>query len=154
MNSEAVNVGAVVATVAAGTSKEAKADEFAEFANIEIVGGFRGYWRDVADRNEDGQMVDKDGNVVDSPEKAAKVRRFKISRQVKRLSDGGTVRHSAWLTEADTVKLGLQEGVKYQLKLSVLETLTPDKNNGKGQYLDEYFYRDVTVLAVNGKVVE
>lgn len=143
MNSEAVNVGATVAATVTEAPKSVRADEFQEFSNIEITGNFRGYWRDVPVRDDDGkQVVDEAGNPV-------KRRQFKISRSVK--LGGKTVRQAAWLSEADAKAHGLEDGVKYNLTLSVGEELSPSKNNGQQGYLDEFAFADATIVSVNSK---
>lgn len=142
MNMEAVNVGATVAAVAEAP-KSVRADEFQEFSNIEVTGNFRGYWRDVPVKDDDGkQVVDEAGNPV-------KRRQFKISRSVK-LGDK-TVRQAAWLSEADAKAHNLVDGVKYNLTLSVGEELAPSKNNGQNGYMDEYSFADATIVSVNSK---
>lgn len=135
MNSEAVNVGAAA-------PKSVKASDFEEFANIEVTGNFRGYWRDVPVKDENGQPVVENGQVV-------KRRQFKISRSVK-LGDK-TVRQAAWLSEADAKAHNLVDGVKYNLTLSVGEELTPSKTNGQPGFLDEYAFADATIVSVNSK---
>lgn len=119
------------------------ADAFEEFANIEVTGNFRGYWRDVPVRDEKGNPTfDEKG--------AAVVRRqFKIARSVK--LNGATVRQTAWLSEADAKAHGLEDGVKYNLTLSVGENLTPSKGNGREGYADEYSFADATIVSVNSK---
>lgn len=141
-----MNMEAVVNTgtpVAAEAPKSVMASEFVEFTNIEITGNFRGYWRDVPVRDEDGkQAVDEAGNTV-------KRRQFKISRSVK--LGNKTVRQAAWLSEADAKAHNLVDGVKYNLTLSVGEELAPSKNNGQQGYLDEYSFADATIVSVNSK---
>ena len=140
MNSEAVNVGAATAT--SESPKSVKASDFQEFSNIEVTGNFRGFWRDVPVRDENGQQVVKDGQPV--------VRRqFKISRSVK-LGDK-TVRQAAWLAEADAKEHNLVDGVKYNLTLSVGEELAPSKTNGQPGFPDEYSFADATIVSVNSK---
>lgn len=139
MNNEAVDFGA---TVAAEAPKSVNASEFQEFSNIEVTGNFRGYWRDVPVRDENGEPVIEDGQAV-------KRRQFKISRSVK-LGDK-TVRQAAWLSEADAKAHNLIDGVKYNLTLSVGEELAPAKNNGRNGYIDEYSFADATIVSVNSK---
>lgn len=143
MNNEAVvNTGTTVAAVAEAP-KSVMASDFQEFSNIEVTGNFRGYWRDVPVKDEDGkQVVDEAGNLV-------KRRQFKISRSVK-LGDK-TVRQAAWLSEADAKAHNLVDGVKYNLTLSVGEELAPSKNNGQNGYMDEYSFADATIVSVNSK---
>ena len=141
MNSEAVNAG-VVATAAAEAPKSVNASEFEEFSNIEITGNFRGYWRDVPVKDENGQPVVENGQVV-------KRRQFKITRSVK--LGGKTVRQAAWLSEADAKAHNLVDGVKYNLTLSVGEELTPSKTNGQPGFPDEYSFADATIVSVNSK---
>lgn len=128
---------------AAGAPVSISADSFEEFANIEITGNFRGFWRDVPVRDEKGNPT--------FDEKGAPVirRQFKISRSVK--LNGKTVRQTAWLSEADAKAHGLEDGVKYNLTLSVGENLTPSKGNGREGYADEYSFADATVVSVNSK---
>lgn len=139
MNNEAVDFGT---TVAAEAPKSVKASDFQEFANIEVTGNFRGYWRDVPVRDENGEQVVENGQAV-------KRRQFKISRSVK-LGDK-TVRQAAWLSEADAKAHNLIDGVKYNLTLSVGEELAPAKNNGRDGYIDEYAFADATIVSVNSK---
>ena len=139
MNNEAVNLGH---TDAMEAPKSVKASDFQEFANIEVTGNFRGYWRDVPVRDENGEQVVENGQAV-------KRRQFKISRSVK-LGDK-TVRQAAWLSEADAKAHNLIDGVKYNLTLSVGEELSPAKNNGRDGYIDEYSFADATIVAVNSK---
>ncbi len=139
MNDEAVDFGA---TVAAEAPKSVNASEFQEFSNIEVTGNFRGYWRDVPVRDENGDQVVENGQAV-------KRRQFKISRSVK--LGGQTVRQAAWLSEADAKAHNLIDGVKYNLTLSVGEELTPSKGNGRDGYLDEYAFADATIVSVNSK---
>ena len=135
MNNEAVvNVGSTVAAVAEAP-KSVKASDFQEFSNIEVTGNFRGYWRDVPVRDENGQAV--------------KRRQFKISRSVK-LGDK-TVRQAAWLNEADAKAHNLIDGVKYNLTLSVGEELVPSRSNGQQGFTDEYAFADATIVSVNSK---
>ena len=141
MNSEAVNVGAVV-TAAAEAPKSVKASDFQEFSNIEVTGNFRGYWRDVPVKDENGNPVVESGQAV-------KRRQFKISRSVK-LGDK-TVRQAAWLSEADAKAHNLVDGVKYNLTLSVGEELMPSKTNGQPGFPDEYSFADATIVSVNSK---
>ena len=142
MNNEAVDFGATVATVSAEAPRSVKASDFQEFANIEVTGNFRGYWRDVPVRDENGEQVVENGLVV-------KRRQFKISRSVK-LGEK-TVRQAAWLSEADAKAHNLIDGVKYNLTLSVGEELTPSKGNGRDGYIDEYAFSDATIVSVNSK---
>ena len=139
MNNEAVDFGT---TVAAEAPKSVNASEFQEFSNIEVTGNFRGYWRDVPVRDENGEQVVENGQAV-------KRRQFKISRSVK-LGDK-TVRQAAWLSEADAKAHNLIDGVKYNLTLSVGEELTPSKGNGRDGYIDEYAFADATIVSVNSK---
>ena len=139
MNNESVDFGA---TVAAEAPKSVNASEFQEFSNIEVTGNFRGYWRDVPVRDENGEPVIENGQAV-------KRRQFKISRSVK-LGDK-TVRQAAWLSEADAKAHSLIDGVKYNLTLSVGEELTPSKGNGRDGYIDEYAFADATIVSVNSK---
>lgn len=139
MNDEAVDFGA---TVAAEAPKSVNASEFQEFSNIEVTGNFRGYWRDVPVRDENGDQVVENGQAV-------KRRQFKISRSVK--LGAKTVRQAAWLSEADAKAHNLIDGVKYNLTLSVGEELTPSKGNGRDGYIDEYAFADATIVSVNSK---
>ena len=139
MNDEAVDFGT---TVAAEAPKSVNASEFQEFSNIEVTGNFRGYWRDVPVRDENGKQVVENGQAV-------KRRQFKISRSVK-LGDK-TVRQAAWLSEADAKAHNLIDGVKYNLTLSVGEELVPSKNNGRSEYIDEYSFAGATIVSVNSK---
>lgn len=139
MNNEAVDFGA---TVAAEAPKSVNASEFQEFSNIEVTGNFRGYWRDVPVRDENGGQVVENGQAV-------KRRQFKISRSVK--LGAKTVRQVAWLSEADAKAHNLIDGVKYNLTLSVGEELTPSKGNGRDGYIDEYAFADATIVSVNSK---
>ena len=142
MNSEAVVGNVVTAVAVAEAPKSVSASEFQEFANIEVTGNFRGYWRDVPVKDESGNQVVENGQPV-------KRRQFKISRSVK-LNDK-TVRQAAWLTEADAKAHNLADGVKYNLTLSVGEELAPSRNNGQPGYLDEYSFSDATIVSVNSK---
>ena len=142
MNNEAVvNVGSTVAAVAEAP-KSVKASDFQEFSNIEVTGNFRGYWRDVPVRDENGDQVVENGQAV-------KRRQFKISRSVK-LGDK-TVRQAAWLSEADAKAHNLIDGVKYNLTLSVGEELVPSRSNGQQGFTDEYAFADATIVSVNSK---
>lgn len=141
MNDEAVDFGTTDAAVASEAPKSVNASEFQEFSNIEVTGNFRGYWRDVPVRDENGEQVVENGQAV-------KRRQFKISRSVK-LGDK-TVRQAAWLSEADAKAHNLIDGVKYNLTLSVGEELTPARSNGQG-YTDEYSFADATIVSVNSK---
>ena len=142
MNNEAVvNVGATVAAVAEAP-KSVKASDFQEFSNIEVTGNFRGCWRDVPVKDENGDQVVENGQAV-------KRREFKISRSVK-LGDK-TVRQTAWLSEADAKAHNLIDGVKYNLTLSVGEELVPSRSNGKQGFTDEYAFADATIVSVNSK---
>jgi len=105
------------------------ADEFEEFDSIEVEGNFRGYWRDVAAKD-------------DRPAS----RQFKLTRSVKR--NGEIVRQAAWLSEADAKAHGLEDGVKYHLRLRVGTELTPSQGNGNPQYRDEFSFIDPTVIEV------
>ena len=140
MNNEAVDFGALVGAEA--PKSVVNASEFQEFSNIEVNGNFRGYWRDVPVRDENGEPVIENGQAV-------KRRQFKISRSVK-LGDK-TVRQAAWLSEADAKAHNLIDGVKYNLTLSVGEELTPSKGNGRDGYIDEYAFADATIVSVNSK---
>ena len=143
MNNEAVDVGAAVAEAPkAEAPKSVKATDFQEFSNIEVTGNFRGYWRDVPVKDENGQPVVENGQAV-------KRRQFKISRSVK-LGDK-TVRQAAWLSEADAKAHNLVDGVKYNLTLSVGEELMPSKTNGQPGFPDEYSFADATIVSVNSK---
>ena len=142
MNNEAVvNVGSTVAAVAEAP-KSVKASDFQEFSNIEVTGNFRGYWRDVPVKDENGDQVVENGQAV-------KRRQFKISRSVK-LGDK-TVRQAAWLSEADAKAHNLIDGVKYNLTLSVGEELVPSRSNGQQGFTDEYAFADATIVSVNSK---
>lgn len=142
MNNEAVvNVGSTVAAVAEAP-KSVKASDFQEFSNIEVTGNFRGYWRDVPVKDENGDQVVENGQAV-------KRRQFKISRSVK-LGDK-TVRQAAWLSEADAKAHDLIDGVKYNLTLSVGEELVPSRSNGQHGFTDEYAFADATIVSVNSK---
>lgn len=142
MNNEAVvNVGSTVAAVAEAP-KSVKASDFQEFSNIEVTGNFRGYWRDVPVKDENGDQVVENGQAV-------KRRQFKISRSVK-LGDK-TVRQAAWLSEADAKAHNLIDGVKYNLTLSVGEELVPSRANGQQGFTDEYAFADATIVSVNSK---
>lgn len=119
------------------------AEEFEEYGSIEVTGNFRGFWRDVPVRDEAGNpTLDENGQPV-------KRRQFKISRTVK--LNGKPVRQTAWLSEADAKAHKLEDGVKYNLTLSVGENLTPSKGNGRDGYLDEYAFADATIVSVNSK---
>ena len=137
MNSEVVDVNAPVAAEAAKTPKAVAIDSFEEFGTVEITGNFRGYWRDVPVKNEDGSLTGE------------KRRMFKLMRSVKLKDTGAVVRQAAWVTEADAKKANLIDGVKYNLTLSVGEELTPSKQNGDERYVDEYSFGDATILSVN-----
>ena len=142
MNNEAVvNVGSTVAAVAEAP-KSVKASDFQEFSNIEVTGNFRGYWRDVPVKDENGDQVVENGQAV-------KRRQFKISRSVK-LGDKA-VRQAAWLSEADAKAHNLIDGVKYNLTLSVGEELVPSRSNGQQGFTDEYAFADATIVSVNSK---
>ena len=142
MNNEAVvNVGSTVAAVAEAP-KSVKASDFREFSNIEVTGNFRGYWRDVPVKDENGDQVVENGQAV-------KRRQFKISRSVK-LGDK-TVRQAAWLSEADAKAHNLIDGVKYNLTLSVGEELVPSRSNGQQGFTDECAFADATIVSVNSK---
>lgn len=132
MNNEAV----------AEAPKSVNASEFQEFSNIEVTGNFRGFWRDVPVKDENGQPVVENGQAV-------KRRQFKITRSVK-LGDK-TVRQAAWLSEADAKAHNLVDGVKYSLTLSVGEELMPSKTNGQPGFPDEYSFADATIVSVNSK---
>lgn len=142
MNSEAVvNTGISVAAVAEAP-KSVKASDFEEFSNIEVTGNFRGYWRDVHVKDENGNQVVENGQPV-------KRRQFKISRSVK--FGDKTVRQAAWLSEADAKAHNLVDGVKYNLTLSVGEELMPARSNGQQGFTDEYSFSDATIVSVNSK---
>lgn len=141
MNKEAVTVAAT-ATAEATKPESVKASDFREFSNIEVTGNFRGYWRDVPVRDENGDQVVENGQPV-------KRRQFKVSRSVK-LGDK-TVRQAAWLSEADAKAHNLIDGVKYNLTLSVGEELVPSRSNGQQGFTDEYAFADATIVAVNSK---
>lgn len=119
------------------------AEEFEEYGSIEVTGNFRGFWRDVPVRDEAGNPT------LDENKTPVKRRQFKISRTVK-LNDK-PVRQTAWLSEADAKAHKLEDGVKYNLTLSVGENLTPSKGNGRDGYLDEYAFADATIVSVNSK---
>ena len=140
MNDEVIKSGAAVAPTV--TTKNVNASDFQEFSNIEVTGNFRGYWRDVPVKNENGEPVMEKGEPV-------KRRQFKISRSVK-LGDK-TVRQAAWLSEADAKAHNLVDGVKYNLTLSVGESLAPSKSNGQPGFVDEYAFADATIVSVNSK---
>lgn len=142
MNSEAIQATVGVAQATVEAPKSVLATDFQEFSSIEVTGNFRGYWRDVPVKDENGNQVVENGQPV-------KRRQFKISRSVK-LGDK-TVRQAAWLSEADAKAHGLEDGVKYNLTLSVGEELAPSKNNGQSEYLDEYSFADATIVSVNSK---
>lgn len=142
MNMEAVNTGTAVATVAAEAPKSIMVTEFQEATTVEVTGNFRGYWRDVPEKDENDKPVMKDGQPVMR-------RQFKMTRNVK-LGDK-TVKQAAWLSEADAKAHNLVDGVKYNLTLSVGEELTPSKSNGQPKYLDEYSFADATIVSVNSK---
>lgn len=133
-----------VLTPAAEAPKAVAASEFEEFGTVEVTGNFRGYWRDVPVRDEKGNaIVDENGKVTTR-------RQFKISRSVK--LGGKVVRQAAWLSEADAKAHGLEDGVKYNLTLTVGEELVPSKENGKDpRYADEYSFADATIVSVNSK---
>lgn len=143
MNNEAIVTQAAPTAVAtAEAPKSVKASEFQEFSNIEITGNFRGYWRDVPVKDENGNQVVENGQPV-------KRRQFKISRSVK-LGDK-TVRQAAWLSEADAKAHNLIDGVKYNLTLSVGEELMPARSNGQPGFADEFAFADATIVSVNSK---
>lgn len=131
-------------TPAAEAPKAVSASEFEEFGTVEVTGNFRGYWRDVPVRDEKGNaIVDENGKVTTR-------RQFKISRSVK--LGGKVVRQAAWLSEADAKAHGLEDGVKYNLTLTVGEELVPSRENGKDpRYADEYAFADATIVSVNSK---
>lgn len=137
-------VAAVAEAPAAEAPKAVAATDFEEFGTVEVTGNFRGYWRDVPARDEKGNaVVDENGKVMTR-------RQFKISRSVK--LGGKVVRQAAWLSEADAKAYGLEDGVKYNLTLTVGEELVPSRENGKDpRYADEYAFADATILAVNVK---
>lgn len=131
-------------TPATEAPKAVAASEFEEFGTVEVTGNFRGYWRDVPVRDEKGNAV------VDENGKVTTRRQFKISRSVK--LGGRVVRQAAWLSEADAKAHNLQDGVKYNLTLTVGEELVPSKENGKDpRYADEYAFADATIVSVNSK---
>lgn len=142
MNSEAIQATVAVAQATVEAPKSVLATDFQEFSSIEVTGNFRGYWRDVPVKDDNGNPVVENGQQV-------KRRQFKISRSVK-LGDK-TVRQAAWLSEADAKAHGLEDGVKYNLTLSVGEELSPSKTNGQSGYLDEYSFADATIVSVNSK---
>lgn len=104
-------------------------DQFQEFDSVEIEGNFRGYWRDVAAKD-------------DRPAS----RQFKMTRSVK-MGDR-IVRQAAWLSEADAKAHGLEDGVKYHVRLRVGTELVPANGNGNPQYRDEYSFVDPTIIEV------
>lgn len=136
MNSEVI-ADANVAKAAEAKAAAVAVDAFEEFGTVEITGNFRGYWRDVPVRDEAGNVTGE------------KRRMFKLSRSIKRKSDGAVVRQAAWVTEADAKAKNLVDGVKYNLTLSVGETLVPSKQNGDDRYVDEYSFGDATIISVN-----
>ena len=142
MNSEAIQATVAVAQATVEAPKSVLATDFQEFSSIEVTGNFRGYWRDVPVKDENGNQVVENGQPV-------KRRQFKISRSVK-LGDK-TVRQAAWLSEADAKAHGLEDGVKYNLTLSVGEELAPSRTNGQNEYMDEYSFADATIVSVNSK---
>ena len=137
-------VAATVEAPAAEAPKAVAASEFEEFGTVEVTGNFRGYWRDVPMRDEKGNAI------VDENGKTTTRRQFKISRSVK--LGGKVVRQAAWLSEADAKAHGLEDGVKYNLTLTVGEELVPSRENGKDpRYADEYSFADATIVSVNSK---
>lgn len=130
------------ATQAPEAPKAVSMQDFEEFGSVQVKGNFRGYWRDVPVRDENGNAV------VDENGKTVTRRQFKISRSVK--LNGRVVRQAAWLSEADAKAHNLQDGVKYNLTLQVGEELVPSKANGTNpQYADEYSFADATIVSVN-----
>lgn len=176
MNMEAVNVGTPVAAVAEAP-KSILASEFQEFSNIEVTGNFRGYWRDVPVRDENGAIrreavmetvLDEDGKpkldengkpvvkqVLDEngqPKMRDMIRRqFKMTRTVKLRGKDTMVRQAIWLDEADAKAHNLVDGVKYSLTISVGEELMPSRSNGQPGFIDEYSFADATIVSVNSK---
>lgn len=143
VNENAVETKTEAAKTEATKAVAVAAEEFEEYGSIEVTGNFRGFWRDVPVRDEAGNpTLDENGAPV-------KRRQFKISRTVK-LNDK-PVRQTAWLSEADAKAHKLEDGVKYNLTLSVGENLTPSKGNGRDGYLDEYAFADATIVSVNSK---
>ena len=134
----------VAATATAEAPESVNASEFEEFSNIEVTGNFRGYWRDVPVKDENGKAVVENGQAV-------KRRQFKITRSVKLKLNGKTVRQAAWLSEADAKAHNLVDGAKYNLTLSVGEELKPSKTNGQPGFPDEYSFADATIVSVNSK---
>lgn len=120
-----------------------KVEETEELATVEVTGNFRGYWRDVPRKDREGKPV------TDSEGKPVVDRQFKMTRSVKRTSDGAIIRQAAWLSEADANKFGFVDGAKYRLRLSVGETMTASKGND-GSHADEYSFADPIVLEVIG----
>lgn len=135
-----------------------KADAFEEFGTVEVTGNFRGYWRDVPQKDQDGKPI------VGTDGKQVTVRQFKISRSVKLTEqvaqpDGSVapvtkvVRQSAWLSEADAKAHALEDGVKYRVTMTVGEELVPSAMNGKPDkngvvHPDEFVFADATITAV------
>jgi acetolactate synthase small subunit len=81
MNNEALenkNPETAEATAAAAAAAtQVAASEFEEFGTIEVTGNFRGFWRDVPDRDENGNArVDEKGNPI-------VLRKFKIIELVR-----------------------------------------------------------------------
>ena len=121
------------------------AAKFEEFGTVEVTGNFRGCWRDVPRKDEDGKPVfGQDGRQVSD-------RSFKLSRSVK--LDGQIVRQSAWITEADAKAHGLEDGVKYRITMTVGKDLAPSSSNGRPDkngvvHADEYVFADATIVSV------
>lgn len=113
-----------------------KVEDVKELETVIVTGGFRGGYRTIPEHEENG---------VKYPERT----QFKMSRRVM-LKDGSQVRQTVWIPEADAKAWGLQEGVRYTLKLEVGTDMVASKGNGSGQYLDEYALFDPQIIEVNG----
>lgn len=111
--------------------------EVSELGTAVVKGNFRGYFVDCPEREVNG---------VKYPART----QFKFSRRVK-LTDGRVVKQTAWVTEADAKAWGFTPGVKYQMEFEAGEEMIADKNNGNGQYLDEYSLYDATIVSANGR---